>query len=127
MPASAIRRAKRSGRIGASAVPVALDRRVAVLDRVDVVRHVVRGDRLGDEVGLRVGVALDDRVDALGGLVAQLLRVEQPRMLAEPQHPGDQLPRLRVLGREHGARARGRGAIRARHCLPLCVASSKEP
>ena len=122
MPASAIRRAKRSGRIGVSACPLRLDRRVAVLDRVDPVSHVVLGNRLGEEVGLRVGVALEDRVDPLGGFVAQLLRVEQPRMLAEPQHPCDQLPWLRVLGREHGpgpgdALARRAPLLAALRCL----------
>ena len=66
---------------------------------------------LGDAVGGRApalarerevaGVPSDDQVDAVARLALELGRAEQPRVVAEPEHPGHEQARVGVLGGEH--------------------------
>ena len=104
MPASATRRAKRSGRIGGLALAVVGPGRPGGRSpKRSSPRRRVAGSATKSE--LLVGVALEDRGEALGGLVDELGRIEQARVLAQPQHPRHELARLRELGREDDAGA----------------------
>src|SRR5581483_4311800 len=48
------------------------------------------------------GVALDQQLDPLAQLVGQLGRSDDPRVLAEPEYPGDQLAGVGVgRGEDH--------------------------
>ena len=118
MQASVTSRAKRSGRIAASRRPLPRGR-----PRRRRAPAPARGRRR--HAGL-AGVALDEQPDALARLLDQLRRPDQARVLAEPEHPRDELARVGVLGPKTSpspsagrSRRSGRsGARSARRCGP---------
>ena len=100
--ASVTSRAKRSGRIAVSGRgrAVAVGRRGGTLR----VRRVLRP--LG-----QLAVTRDEQVEAALELAGELGGREHVGMLAEPQHPGDQLALVRVLGGEEPVAASPRSRV----------------
>ena len=62
---------------------------------------------LGGHIGL-AGVSLDQQLEPLAQLGRQLRRAEDPRMLAQPEHPRDQLTGVGIRGDEYAPAVLGR-------------------
>ena len=75
------------------------------------------------------GVASDEHPDPLAQLADELGRAEDPGMVAEAEHPGDQLARVGVVGDEHAAVLVGRleAAVAAEVALDLPCDPAGDP
>ena len=96
------------------------NRRVAPVVVLLALRGAALARRLG-ELG-RLRVALDHELEALAGLGRELVRTLDARLLAQAEHPGEHLARVRVVGLEGHA-----AALRLGHLAGVTEVAQGEP